>query len=61
MTFRLFKRRRDHGEDRPGWLAFERVAQREPSTWLDWERQLIALGGLRGEVNNGGPLCVRLT
>ena len=50
---RLFKRRAED-EDRVAWLAFERIGQRDPCTWTDWERQLIALGGLRGEVNNGG-------
>ncbi len=54
MAPRLFKRRRDQVQQPVAWEAFERVAQREPSTWLGWERQLISLGGLRGEVNNGG-------
>ncbi len=49
-----FKRRPDQSQQPVAWVAFERIADRDPSTWTDWERQLIALGGLRGEVNNGG-------
>ena len=36
------------------WDRYDRLASRELSTLVHVERRLVALGGLRTEVNNGG-------
>jgi|HubBroStandDraft_4_1064222.scaffolds.fasta_scaffold92213_4 hypothetical protein len=36
------------------WAAFEHVSHADPTRLTQADRQLLALGGLRDEVNNGG-------
>jgi hypothetical protein len=44
---------RQQGQQDP-WAVFERLVVQEPVSWQDWEKRLVAFGGLRRELNNGG-------
>ena len=41
-------------ENTTGWQVFDELERCDPVDLTDWDRQLLALGELRNEVNNGG-------